>query len=102
LTPSQPLFGAGGFREESMRESLGEGATGNGNFEGAMALNAGVLALYYIGTKSGCEGVNGREGEEIWVAHRCDFCRRFYLMMELIWMIEEEWMNAIVFIVRFV
>lgn len=59
------VFGGAGLREEGLREGFWEGAAGDGDFEGVVALDSCVLALDHVGAEGCGEGVDGGEGEEI-------------------------------------
>ena len=78
----------GRFGKESLREGFWEGATGDGNFEDFVALDAGVLGVDYVGSEGGREGVDGGEGEEVGLFTHCDDvvgCNQLGEMI-LIWM----------------
>lgn len=60
-----------GGGEEGLCESLGEGATRDGDFEGVVAGKAGFLAVQNVGAEVGGKGRGGGIGEEIWWLRHC-------------------------------
>ena len=59
------VFGAGGRRQQSGGEGFGQGAAGDGDLEGVVALDACLLGLDDVGAEGGGEGVDAGEGVEI-------------------------------------
>lgn len=54
-----------------MGKCLWEGTTGDGYFEGVMAVEAGALALDDVGSEGAGKSIDGREGEKVWLScHR--------------------------------
>ena len=51
--------------EEGFREGGGQAAAGDGDLEGLVALEAGLLALQDVGAQAGGEGVDVLEGVEV-------------------------------------
>lgn len=59
------VVGAGGGGEEGCGEGFGEGAARDGDFEGVVALDAGLLGLDDVGAEGRGEGVDAGEGVEV-------------------------------------
>ena len=56
---------AAGFGEEGLRQRLGKGTAGDGDFKDLVALNAGILGAEDIGSQRWREIVNAGKGEEV-------------------------------------
>lgn len=71
LTKVDGVFGAGGRGEQGLRQRLGEGTARDGDLEGTVTTQAGILCLDDVGSQSGRELADRWVGVEVWllVAH---------------------------------